>query len=70
MEYVVTDALFPDWHTFDHFTAQVQASALSLDAMATTHPVETPVAHPDEINESFDLIRFGRAREGRGARWR
>ena len=56
MEYVVTSRLFPSWRTFDHFTAMVQSAAFSLDAMASTHPIEVPVKHPDEINEIFDAI--------------
>ena len=40
MEYVVTNALFPSWRTFDHFTALVQSAAFSLDSMASTHPIE------------------------------
>jgi aminopeptidase N len=40
-----------EWDTFAHFTSQVQSAAFSLDAMATTHPIEVEVKHPDEINE-------------------
>lgn len=51
MEYAVTSRLFPQWRTWDHFTATTQTSALSLDAMASTHPVEVAVSSPEEINE-------------------
>jgi len=61
MEYVVTAKLFPEWNTFSHFTSQVQAAAFHLDAMASTHPIEVEVAHPDEVNEIFDLISYNKS---------
>lgn len=56
MEYVVTAHLRPEWNTFAHFTSLVQATAFSLDAMASTHAVQVAVSHPDQINEIFDAI--------------
>jgi len=48
------------WDTFSHFTSLVQSAAFSLDAMATTHPIEVYVAHPDEVNEIFDLVSYNK----------
>lgn len=28
--------------------------------MATTHPIEVYVAHPDEVNEIFDLVSYNK----------
>lgn len=55
-EYVATNRLFPEWSPFDRFGAVIQAAAFGLDAMASTHPIEVPVAHPSEVDEIFDLI--------------
>ena len=33
-------------------------NALQLDAMDTSHPIEVPVGHPDEVDEIFDHIRY------------
>ena len=33
------------------FVYSVMGAALRLDALESTHPIEVPVAHPDEINE-------------------
>lgn len=52
---MITSRLFPAWRTFDHFTAMVQAAAFGLDALQSTHPIQVPVNHPDEINEIFDV---------------
>ncbi len=58
MEYAVTCHLFPEWDVWSTFTASVQSSAFSLDAMASTHPIEVPVQSPDEINEIFDTVSY------------
>ena len=31
-----------------------------LDALATSHPISVKVKHPDEINEIFDRISYGK----------
>lgn len=58
MEYVVTNKLFPQWDVWSSFTAMIQSNAFNLDSMASTHPVEVDVKHPDEINEIFDTISY------------
>lgn len=30
------------------------------DALQTSHPISVPVNHPDEINEIFDSISYGK----------
>lgn len=60
MEYVVTAHLRPEWNTFAHFTSTIQATAFSLDAMASTHAVQVEVSHPDQINEIFDAISYNK----------
>ena len=31
-----------------------------IDALATSHPISVKVKHPDEINEIFDRISYGK----------
>ena len=35
-------------------------SALSLDALHNSHPIEVPVGHPSEIDEIFDDISYSK----------
>ncbi len=54
MEYVATDALFPEWHIWNHFVANEALSAQRRDALDGVQPVKTTVRHPDEITTLFD----------------
>lgn len=35
-------------------------SAFRLDGLATSHPVQVDVNHPNEINEIFDSISYNK----------
>lgn len=54
MEYQAVDAMFPDWHVWDTFTAYEALSALRRDATPGVQAVKTEVHHPDEISTLFD----------------
>jgi aminopeptidase N len=54
MEYVSTDALFPEWEVWNSFVAQEGLSAFRRDAIAGVQAVKTEVHHPDEISTLFD----------------
>ncbi|HYF04887.1 MAG TPA: M1 family metallopeptidase [Patescibacteria group bacterium] len=58
MEYLAVDSLFPEWRIFDQFVADDHATALALDQLKTTHPIEVEVHHPNEIDEIFDQISY------------
>jgi puromycin-sensitive aminopeptidase len=60
MEFVAIDHLFPTWDIWTEFVQSVYGLALSLDALESSHPVEVPVQHPDEIREIFDAISYAK----------
>ncbi|MEO8784718.1 MAG: M1 family metallopeptidase [Candidatus Saccharimonadales bacterium] len=60
IEYLAVDNIFPDWNMWTQFITDEQQSALRLDALASTHPVEVPVHHPDEIRTIFDTISYNK----------
>lgn len=50
----------PEWH-FDQDAAQDLDTTLNLDAQATTRTIRAKATTPDEINEMFDGIAYGKA---------
>lgn len=60
MEYLATDFCFPEAQMWKQFVYQDMGSAFSLDALKSSHPIEVPVSHPDEIDEIFDNISYSK----------
>lgn len=60
VEYLAVDQLFPQWQMWTQFISDEQQTALRLDALQNTHPVEVPVRHPDEIRTIFDTISYSK----------
>lgn len=60
IEYLAVDHLFPEWQMWPQFIASEQQSALALDALENSHPVEVPINHPDEIRTIFDTISYAK----------
>ena len=60
IEYLAVDKLFPGWDIWTQFSVHDLGVALRLDALATTHPIEIPVHHPDEIGEIFDEVSYSK----------
>jgi aminopeptidase N len=54
MEYVATDALFPEWRIWEHFVNQELSPALKRDALPNVQSIRTKVNHPDELATLFD----------------
>jgi puromycin-sensitive aminopeptidase len=57
MSYLAVDAWRPDWQIWPTF-ARVRASALEVDALGTTRPVEYPVRSPDDASGMFDTLTY------------
>jgi puromycin-sensitive aminopeptidase len=49
--------LWPDWKIWEEFAIS-RGAAMRLDGLNSTHPIECPVNHPDEVAELFDLISY------------
>jgi puromycin-sensitive aminopeptidase len=60
IEYLAVDDLFPEWDIWTQFAAYDQGTALRLDSLANTHPIEVAVHHPDEIGEIFDEVSYSK----------
>src|SRR3990167_3573898 len=60
IEYLAVDKLFPKWDIWTQFSTNDLGISLRLDALASTHPIEIPVHHPDEIGEIFDEVSYSK----------
>lgn len=60
MEYIGVNAVEPNWKLNDQFVVNELQSVFSLDALSSSHQISVRVQNPDEINEIFDRISYGK----------
>jgi puromycin-sensitive aminopeptidase len=60
IEYLAVDHIFPEWEIWKQFVASDLSAALRLDSLKSTHPIEVPVNHPNEISEIFDAVSYSK----------
>jgi len=60
MEHLAVDAVLPQWRIWDRSFAGVYRDGQNLDALETSHPVEVPINHPDEVRQIFDTISYAK----------
>jgi tricorn protease interacting factor F2/3 len=60
MSYKVVDAIFPKWNTWQDFLIDETASAMNMDSLRNTHAIEADVKSPDDIQQMFDAITYGK----------
>ena len=52
------DVLFPEWSMWDQFTTGHLSAAMRLDALRSSHPIQVPIFHAEEVEEVFDAISY------------
>jgi puromycin-sensitive aminopeptidase len=57
MSYLCVDAMEPSWRVFDAFQT-ARMTAFEVDALASTRPIEFPVASPDDASGMFDTLTY------------
>ncbi|MEX2624931.1 MAG: M1 family metallopeptidase [Acidimicrobiia bacterium] len=60
MEFKSTDAMRPEWKRWLAFAAGERPWAHGVDSLHSTRPVEFQVDSPDEANEMFDALTYGK----------
>jgi puromycin-sensitive aminopeptidase len=60
MEMKATDAMRPEWKRWLSFSAVERPWAYDTDALKTSRPVEFEVTSPEEANEMFDALTYGK----------
>jgi puromycin-sensitive aminopeptidase len=58
MQTFSADALFPQWNLWDQFCISDQSAALRLDALRSSHPIQVPIKHAEEVEQVFDAISY------------
>lgn len=52
------DKFYPEWKLWDQFLEDTMNTAMSLDALHSSHPIDVKVNSPSEIREIFDAISY------------
>jgi tricorn protease interacting factor F2/3 len=52
------DRFYPEWDLWDQFIEDAMNTAMALDSLKTTHPIDVTVNKPSEIREIFDAISY------------
>ena len=60
MAYKVVDSAYPQWKIWQDFVKNSTGGAMARDALNSTHPIEAKVRSPEEIEEIFDEISYGK----------
>lgn len=59
-EYKGVNHISPEWNMMDQFILDKMQPALTLDALASSHPISVPVKDPSEIEAIFDTISYSK----------
>ena len=58
MQTFAADKIFPDWSMWAQFVVDDQATAMSLDALQSSHPIDVLIKNAEEVEEVFDAISY------------
>ncbi|KAK8180195.1 peptidase family M1-domain-containing protein [Phyllosticta capitalensis] len=60
MSWYSCNEFYPEWKVWQGYVTDNLQSALSLDSLRSSHPIEVPVKRADEINQIFDAISYSK----------
>ncbi|KAL4946615.1 hypothetical protein BDV06DRAFT_218082 [Aspergillus oleicola] len=60
MSWYSCNSFYPEWKVWQTYVIDNLQSALSLDSLRSSHPIEVPVKRADEINQIFDAISYSK----------
>jgi tricorn protease interacting factor F2/3 len=58
--YKAVDTFYPEWNIWDEFLDADTKRAFEMDMLSSTHPISVPVKTPNEVEEIFDHISYGK----------
>mmetsp|Transcript_27434 Transcript_27434/g.64303 ORF Transcript_27434/g.64303 Transcript_27434/m.64303 type:complete len:894 (-) Transcript_27434:208-2889(-) len=53
-----SDKIYPEYQVWDQFCTDALQSALVMDGMLSSHPIQVPIAHAEEVEQVFDAISY------------
>ncbi|XP_046648039.1 aminopeptidase N-like [Daphnia pulicaria] len=60
MSYIGANHFEPNYRLCQQFVINEIQSVMGVDGLITSHPINQPVHHPDEINKIFDRISYNK----------
>jgi aminopeptidase 2 len=60
MSWYSCNTFYPEWRVWQSYVTDTLQSALSLDSLRSSHPIEVPVKRADQINQIFDAISYSK----------
>jgi aminopeptidase 2 len=60
MSWYSCNKFYPEWKVWEGYVTDTLQSALSLDSLRSSHPIEVPVKRADEVNQIFDAISYSK----------
>ncbi|RAL63132.1 hypothetical protein DID88_004214 [Monilinia fructigena] len=60
MSWYSCNVFYPEWKVWQNYVTDNLQSALSLDSIRSSHPIEVPVKRADEVNQIFDAISYSK----------
>jgi len=60
MQYWSRDRLYPDWKMWEQYTITEMSSAMQLDSLKSSHPIQVDIKHAEEVEEVFDAISYNK----------
>ncbi|QDS67523.1 hypothetical protein FKW77_002279 [Venturia effusa] len=60
MSWYSCNIFYPEWKVWEGYVTDNLSSALSMDSLRSSHPIEVPVKRAEEINQIFDAISYSK----------
>ncbi|CAF1185611.1 unnamed protein product, partial [Didymodactylos carnosus] len=60
MEFIGTDRIHPDWHSYEQFISQRWLAVMQNDAVSFSHPINMQITHNDQLTSIFDSITYSK----------
>ncbi|KAI0514802.1 peptidase family M1-domain-containing protein [Xylaria bambusicola] len=60
MSWLSCNHFYPEWKVWENYVADNLQSALGLDSLRSSHPIEVPVKRASEVDQIFDAISYSK----------